>query len=352
MQTPLFIVSTGRCGSTMLSRLLSQHPDVTSLSELFNCLHPWAFTKHPADGPNLWHVLSEPRPHTKLSIKLLERGIKIDEFRYPVERLERFRTKGIPPLLAMTLPELSDDPDALHEDLGKFVEALPMDGLGVQYQRIFEWLTKRMGRRIWVERSGTSLGFLQPMMHFFPNAKFVHIYRDGREMAYSASRFPPMRFGQISRMLQAKIGKNLYEKLSENDLARVPDEFKNLIAQNFDVDAFMKYPIPIERFGAMWNDMITSSMPLLAKLPPERVMHISYEAVLENPKLELQRFLWFLDSNLERKRWLDKVIPQVKANPLKWTTLPEDQRKRLEAACAPGMEILGRLERSVLSYPA
>lgn len=30
---PVFIVGTGRCGSTMLSNMLRKHPDVLSLSE-------------------------------------------------------------------------------------------------------------------------------------------------------------------------------------------------------------------------------------------------------------------------------------------------------------------------------
>ena len=45
-QTPLFIVSTGRSGSTMLSDLLALHPNVLSISELFNALHPLAKADH------------------------------------------------------------------------------------------------------------------------------------------------------------------------------------------------------------------------------------------------------------------------------------------------------------------
>ena len=33
MSTPTFVVGTGRCGSTMLSNMLREHPKVLSLSE-------------------------------------------------------------------------------------------------------------------------------------------------------------------------------------------------------------------------------------------------------------------------------------------------------------------------------
>jgi hypothetical protein len=343
MQTPLFIVSTGRCGSTMLSRMLAHHPDVASVSELFNGLYPWTFSRSRADGPNLWHVLSEPRAHSKLTIKLLESGVAIDEFRYPLSRLARFREKGIPPMLAMTLPELTEDPDGLHEELRVFVEALPLDNLGVQYCRIFEWLANRIGRKLWVERSGMSLSFLEPIMHFFPNAKFVHIWRDGRETALSASRFPPMRLAMISRVLQEKTALDLYRMLSAKDLQHVPEEFRPLLARDFDVEAFKRYAIPIEKFGAMWSNQMVKGIPLLTKLPPERVMHLRYESILQNPDTELRRFIRFLDPSLEQDAWFEKVIPMVKNNPVKWTHLPPDELARLEAACAPGMAIAARL---------
>lgn len=342
-QAPLFIVSTGRCGSTMLSRLLAQHPDVASLSELFNSLFPWTFLKNPVDGPNLWHMLSAPRPHHKIWLRLLERGVAIDEFRYPLTRLAQFRETGIPPLLTMTLPEMTDDPDELHEKLRVFVEALPRDGLGAQYGRVFEWLVQQLGRRLWVERSGSSLGFLDGLMFFFPTAKFVHIYRDGREFALSASKFPPMRLSMISRDFQAAVGKTLYEKISPKDVPRIPEAYRPLLAPDFDIDTFLRLTIPIERFGALWSDMIVKGNALLAKLPPERLLNVRYESVLANPEIELRRFIRFLDPALEQDSWIEKVIPLVRSNPPKWTALPSDERTRLEKACAPGMEVIARL---------
>jgi len=184
------------------------------------------------------------------------------------------------------------------------------------------------------------------MTYFFPDAKYVHIYRDGRETALSASRFPPMRLALISRALHAVVRKQIYDKFSPQEVARLPEEFRPLVAQNFDVEAFKKYSIPIEGFGKMWSDTLTKGMTALAKLPSERVLHLSYEAILENPATELRRFIQFLDPNLEQDAWLKHAITLVRPNPLKWTNLPADNLARLEAACAPGMAVLARLPKS------
>ncbi|WP_437664783.1 sulfotransferase [Sorangium sp. So ce1182] len=341
---PLFIVGTGRCGSTMLSRLLAQHPDVASLSELYNSLGAGAFPQDPVDGPSLWEALSRPRPHHRIWLQLVEHGIEIDEFRYPRTGLGRFREGGIPPLLTMTLPELSDDPDGLHEELRLFVEALPADRLGAQYCRVFQWLTERVGRRIWVERSGASIGTLPALVNHFPDARFVHIYRDGREAALSASRFPPMRLMAISRVFETRIGKTLFDPISPADARRLPPEMRPLVAAGFDVDAFQRVQIPLKYFGSVWSTQMVHGAAWLAGLPRERVLHLRYESILADPEPALRRLLRFLDPGLPQEAWLAAALPLLRANPLKWPSLPPDERDALEASCARGMTVLENME--------
>jgi hypothetical protein len=40
----------------------------------------------------------------------------------------------------------------------------------------------------------------------FGDARFVHLYRDGRECAYSFSRHPLYRLGAVEAMLYSRLG--------------------------------------------------------------------------------------------------------------------------------------------------
>ncbi len=57
---PVFVVGTGRCGSTMLSDMLRAHPDILSLSEFMVAIADFggrtsrAFPGTPIDARELW----------------------------------------------------------------------------------------------------------------------------------------------------------------------------------------------------------------------------------------------------------------------------------------------------------
>jgi putative sulfotransferase len=79
---------------------------------------------------------------------------------------------------------------------------------------------------------------------------------------------------------------------------------------------------------------------MLEQLPAERVLHVRYESILDAPRDELQRIVRFMDPSLDDPAWLAQAAGHVRKNPPKWVSLPEDERMRLEAACAPGMALL------------
>src|SRR5689334_7066518 len=90
------VVGTGRCGSTMISNLVRQHPDVLSMSEFFVLLEGARFREGVVDAAQFWKLLSTPSPFIT---HMLRHHIKAQEFLYPVSATSRFNAEtGIPPL--------------------------------------------------------------------------------------------------------------------------------------------------------------------------------------------------------------------------------------------------------------
>jgi hypothetical protein len=64
MTSPVFIVGTSLCGSTMISNMLKKHPELLSISEIFSVITdlatsiPQAFPDGMADASQFWKILS------------------------------------------------------------------------------------------------------------------------------------------------------------------------------------------------------------------------------------------------------------------------------------------------------
>jgi len=76
MEPPVFIVGTGRCGSTMMSSVVRLHPRLLSLSEFFTSLAGRAFTLREPDGERFWKMLTTLSP---IAGKMLAMGGAMDE---------------------------------------------------------------------------------------------------------------------------------------------------------------------------------------------------------------------------------------------------------------------------------
>ena len=104
-----FVLSSGRSGSTMLSDILASHPEIASLSEFFTFLGTRSLLPGRVSGARYWQRLSRQTP---LYRQLFTAETAPREFLYPGTG-GRFPEKNVPPILATTLPHLTDLPDAL-----------------------------------------------------------------------------------------------------------------------------------------------------------------------------------------------------------------------------------------------
>lgn len=333
----VFVVSTGRCGSTVLSNMFRLNPEILSLSEFLAMLLPDPLPLAELGPAAYWRLLTEPWPFFRHAYRL---GVRVPEFLYLPGPGSRFTAaSGIPPILITALPHLSDDPEGLYDEVEAFVAGLTPAPAPAQHVRLFGWLRDRLGARVWVERSGSSLLYLRQLAGLFPDAKFVHLYRDGRECAYSMSRNAGYRLGAVAMMLQSRLGISPYLG-GDKPPDQVPPDLRPFMPETFDHEAFERFEVPVAELGQFWSDMIMPALDVLASLPPERVLQLSYEDVVAEPRQALLRLARFAGLPHADGGWLDRAARLVEPRAPRWLALPEEQVHELARVCEPAMRRL------------
>jgi len=338
MKPPIFIVSTGRCGSTMMTDIVRLHPKLLSLSEFFVSLSNRSFASRRLDGEQFWNVLSVLSPTVS---QMFAKGSRVDRLLYKFGPNARFQPGNVPPILCIALPHLTDDYEALYAELEPVIRARGPAPIGEQYLFLFEWLCARLGREMAVERSGASLMFVSILGEMFPEARFVHIYRDGRDTALSMQHHAYFRLiARFSRFVR-RLGMNPYRRPFVYGSNPLYGPIEALTFRLSPLEGWLDKGISLEELGSFWSDMVTTGHAYLRAQPPGRVMSLRYEDVLGRPRAELTRLMEFLGPDFADERWLDQVSTIPHRPPSSWTTLEPEMRARLTAACRPGLTLLG-----------
>lgn len=331
-----FVVGTGRCGSTLLSRMLAESPEVLSLSEFFNGLDMTRrFGDAPASGDELAWLLAQPHPFVTL---VLERGYEVPEIGYPFDRPgARFRRgEPIPYLLGACLPRLAGEPDALFDALLAFARARPTAPLAAHYRAVFDWLADRLGRETWIERSGSSLDYVGALHRLLPAARFVHLHRDGREAALSMREHHAFRLAicMTTEVLAHDRTHSLAELDAVAGAAGAGDRIGRMLASRPDAAPF----------GRFWSAQVERGLAAARALPEGAWLALAFEDLLARPEPTLRRIADFFALDPARGGWIPRAAALVRGvPPPRFEKLPADERARLDDACRPGMRLLGRL---------
>jgi hypothetical protein len=335
-----FVVSTGRSGSTMLSKILQLHPDVLSLSEFFIALQRapfrWEVPKEPLDGAKLWELMTGA---DTISDAMILAGLKNDEMLYNYDSGRFSPATGIPNIMHSTLPVLTDDPDGLYAQLEPEVPTWPERPAAEQFLYLFEFLAKLLGRRVIVERSGTSLASVDQLVEQYPGARFVHMYRDGVDCTLSMLRHPLFRWAGLHAILADEAGLNSDASVQEVADA-LPDKAPGLIQPPFDAERFMAYDIPPTLYAHTWSYLVANGLEALSKLPPESWTQLSFEELLADPDAELTKLAGFLGVPPSAD-WLKAAAKMI--DPLRTgasAKIDPELLAKLRAACARGDKAL------------
>lgn len=338
MAGPVFIVSTGRCGSTMLSNMVRRHPDMLSVSEFFSALSSQAFRGGAMTGEAMFRRLNTLSPGGRA---LLGNGLIIDEFLYPLGPGARYAPTEVPPILCTTLPHLTDEHEQVWDELAGALRSRGEGTPAAHYRFVFDWLAERFGKKVWLERSGASLLFVPTLARLFPDARFVHIYRDGRETALSMHRHHYFRLRVEAAEWLGRLGPDPFSPFNLPGTSPWMPFLEQLRFRFFDPERYRRTEIALAAFGRFWSRTIERGAEYLDALPRERVLSLRYESLLSSPKEELRRFIRFVGPEFENPAWLEEAAAMPRSKPPGWPKLPSQELSRLNEACAPGMAILG-----------
>jgi putative sulfotransferase len=347
---PVFVVGTGRCGSTLVSNILRTHPEVLSLSEFFTfvtdlgTLIPLAFPAGIIDATHFWRIISTCYHKQNL---MLRAGVAMDEVLYPCAPTSRFHAEtGVPAILQTTLPHLTPEHDLLFDEVRDYVLTQPPAGIQQHYTRLFEWLQQRFQRRVWVERSGSSIRIIERLRRHFPHARFVHIVRDGRNCALSMSKHYGFRMVMLAFQLNEIMGCDPFEDDNRAGVVDLPDDLYPFLPEHFDPDAFRAYDAAPSLYGHYWSGEIIQGLEVLSQLPAEQVLTLHYEDFLNDCVTTTDRLIRFIEPTLADDHWLHQIGGLIHPARSAWEDLPEKEKAFLQAACAPGFAALEAFERA------
>lgn len=213
MVKQFFIFSPGRSGSSLLSRMLNQHPNIAVPyeSHLMNTFYPLI---------KYYGSLSEPSNLERLIEDILKTDVMNDWH-----------------------PKLSKK-DILNE--------LKQYEFGSLFDAILSSWAKKTNKKIWGEKTPHHLYYWKELNDMFPKAKFIHLIRDGRDVA---SSFIKARFG----------------------------------------------PKTVFKAAHHWNNYINKFCELSSELNKDRILNIRYEDLLDNPEKTLSKLCDFLNQDYDNE---------------------------------------------------
>jgi putative sulfotransferase len=202
------------------------------------------------------------------------------------------------------------------------------------HRALFDWLTKRFGREHWIERSGSSFDYLGSLAREFPDARFVHIHRDGREVALSVREHHAFRV-PVMLMCDMPTEAGRVSEIGPLDLHAPPtgdDLLSRVIASR----------PPAHYFGRHWSDQLLLGFRALRLLDARQYLEVSFEDLVTEPLPVLEGIADFFELGEERD-WIDRAAKLVRGAPKqRFQLLAPDEQEALADACRPGFTLLGR----------
>lgn len=326
-----FIISTGRSGSTLLTRMVAENRKLLVLNEFIAAMDPVdRFDPNPVSGAEFARILNST---CDIAVLVYERSLKVSE-RALKGKVDEGRIWGepnvMPSLAATVFPTLTDEPIALFDEAIGFARTQPVQTMRAHYLALFTWLAKLLGREAWIERSGLTMRWFPELRRLFPNARYLHIHRSGVEAALSMMHHP---WFTLSSQFES-------QPPSRADIEKAIS--LNAISPEDPVGRFYDDKPPVEYFGWNWSYAIARAYHEFVHLDRDQFTDMWFEHLVADPRAEMARLAEFFELP-DDEGWIERAAGMVNADVKERAPdLTAEQLARLEQACLPGEVLLGR----------
>lgn len=288
----VFVLGTGRCGSSLVQELVARHPDVAFVSNADDRL----------SGLNLKGKWNR-NVYQAIPPRFTRKG-----------RLRFAPSEGYRALAREVSPVICDPPrDLLADDASPWLAA--------RLRQFFDSRYESQNRQVLVHKfTGWSRAGL--LHEVFPSARFVHVYRDGRAVANSFVQMPWWSGHRGPEQWR-------WGPLSSEDKAVWEESGKS-------------WPVLA---GIEWRILMDSLAEAEDQIPPAQWLSVKYEDLITNPGRWLGRILDFARLDDDATFW-----SRVRRNPLSSGRI-DAYRRDLRPADVEALEDVLRTHLVALDYP-
>ena len=281
-----FLVGTGRCGSTMLRKLLREHPLVYI--------------------PKETHWI--PLLHDRYGCRELD----WTGFRDAVGSV--YMAKGKTPLARILKEE-----QLTGDELDRLMEPLAPRPAAGWTREIYERIATRHGATRFGDKTPDYGHCMALLLELFPGSRFVHIARDGRDVALSMREVLSFRY-------QVAWGVNDWPTLAWNQAYAARREQA-------------EGTLPLESFYELWRSRLLRTRDESTRLPPDAYLEVRYETLLSEPAETLDRIGRFLDLP-DGGDWIGRAAATIRSDNL-GRNRTRDEHRALTARFADDLAALG-----------
>jgi putative sulfotransferase len=305
------IIGTGRCGSTMLSDLLSHESQTLSMSESLSPIRGRMLVQplNEFTGAQYWSMLSQPgAQHGHLLTRI---GLTGRQYSYPDNGRYAIDKTRVPPILRIALPKVTPDPDRLFDQLAVKVPQFPTQPVGLHHRMLLDLVAELEGRVRWVERTGASSMVAYPWLSANLDAKVVYLTRNTADTALSMSKHPVFQLSAIRNQFHQRYGADPYVRVLERSLPDdLPDDMRRLLPENLTAQTLRNLDYDLGFYETTIEQMNGSAEQALADLQPRELLRVRYEDILADPVTELAGLGEFIGLR-DPSGWATQVAAQV-----------------------------------------